>query len=285
MFINDLKTVDSKLYKNAIPKYLKDNYSYFRQEKDDYYTFTSKAYASEELLLNKTVLTFLNECDGKNNIDQIEKNIVAHYPEVSHDEIHEDLMGVLRMMNMLGLVRWLKGANPFMNLCKKKINENVSISYADENDLNNISCFYETFNYDDNYVIFNDYSRDLKNETNIVNLRYKLFSFTNEIFVLKSKDRIIGVVDVTLPDGNKSTVAEIISLIIPKEYINETIKYINERIATNSVFDITKISLSTLDNQDNNSIEEILFNNEYVEEAKLIKQINNSDVKIISKII
>ena len=119
MFINDLKTVDSKLYKNAIPKYLKNNYSYFRQEKDDYYTFTSKAYASEELLLNKTVLTFLNECDGKNSIDQIEKNIALQYPEVSYNEIHEDLMGVLRMMNMLGLVRWLKGANPFMNLCKK----------------------------------------------------------------------------------------------------------------------------------------------------------------------
>lgn len=52
MFINDLNMVDNKLYKNSIPKYLKDNYSYFRQEKDDYYTFTSKAYVSEELLLN-----------------------------------------------------------------------------------------------------------------------------------------------------------------------------------------------------------------------------------------
>lgn len=141
MFINDLKTVDSKLYKNSIPKYLKNNYSYFRQEKDDYYTFTSKAYASEELLLNKTVLTFLDECDGKNSIDQIEKNIVSQYPEVPYNEIHEDLMGVLRMMNMLGLVRWLKGANPFMNLCKRKINNHISISYADENDLNDLNLF------------------------------------------------------------------------------------------------------------------------------------------------
>lgn len=285
MFINDLNMVDNKLYKNSIPKYLKDNYSYFRQEKDDYYTFTSKAYASEELLLNQTVLIFLEECDGKKTIDQIEKNIILQFPEVSRNEIHEDLMGVLRMMNMLGLVKWLKGANPFMNLCKNKIGENVSIGYADENDLNNISLFYKNFNYDDSYVIFNDYSRDFKNETNIVNLRYKLFSFTNEIFVLKVSDRIIGVVDISLPDGNKSTVAEIISLLIPKEYVNETIKYINERIAANSVFDITKISISALDNQENNSIEEILLSNEYIEEAKLTKQINNSDVKIISKII
>lgn len=139
------------------------------------------------------------------------------------------------MMNMLGLVRWLKGANPFMNLCKRKINNHISISYADENDLNDISLFYETFNYDNNYVIFNDYSKDLKNETNIVNLRYKLFSFTNEIFLLKNKDKIIGVVDVTLPDGKKSTVAEIISFIIPKENVNETIKYINERIKFNAL--------------------------------------------------
>lgn len=285
MFINDLKLVDNKLYKNSIPKYLKDNYSYFRQEKDEYYTFTSKAYASEELLLNNTVLTFLEECDGEKSIDQIEKNIILQYPEVPYDEIHEDLMGVLRMMNMLGLVKWLKGANPFMNLCMYKISENVSISYADENDLNNISLFYDNFNYDDDYIIFNDYSRDLKNETNIVNLRYKLFSFTNEIFVLKTNDKIVGVVDIALPDGNKSTVAEVISLIIPRKYINETIRYINERIAINSVFDITKISLSALDNQDNSVIEEILLSNEYIEEAKLIKQINNSDVKIISKII
>lgn len=98
--------MDSKLYKNAIPKYLKNNYSYFRQEKDDYYTFTSKEYASEELLLNKTVLTFLNECDGKNSIDQIENNIASQYPEVSHNEIHEDLMVGVDARIKTGLVKW-----------------------------------------------------------------------------------------------------------------------------------------------------------------------------------
>lgn len=54
-------------------------------------------------------------------------------------------MGVLRMMNMLGLVKWLKESNSFMNLCKNKIGENVNIGYADENDLNNICLFLLQF--------------------------------------------------------------------------------------------------------------------------------------------
>ena len=108
MFISDLTKIEIRKYKNSIPKYIEENYSYLRKEKDNFYTFTSKAYASEELLLNETVITFLKKCDGKHKIVDIEKEISQQFPEVSVKELNRDFMEVLRMMNMLGLIKWLK---------------------------------------------------------------------------------------------------------------------------------------------------------------------------------
>lgn len=127
---------------NCIPIYLKENIDYCRYEEDGYMSFISKKHQEvQKLQINKQGKNILELSDGNNTINEISKEILNKYSEVTTEKIKKDVFNMLFKFWRLGIVDW-KTNNPFYKMYNKEIKdisckiltEDESISIFENND-------------------------------------------------------------------------------------------------------------------------------------------------------
>lgn len=81
--------------KEAKPVFKKENILYEREEKEGYWTITSKVHPeTRELIINPTARNILELADGSRTMNEIEFDFINKYPEVPKEKIKTDILGL-----------------------------------------------------------------------------------------------------------------------------------------------------------------------------------------------
>lgn len=282
MYVKDVNKVDRKKYLNSIPFFKKRNITYLRKEKDDYYTFYSSVGFLEEMVMNVTSLEMLKMFTGKDTVANIEKKLCKKYWDTDSELIKKDLKNVLFDLSRIEIVGWVKGGNPFMEVYKKNLKGNCTLSLANESEIAAILDYVKNITKQGSYIYYINPTRNISEYTDIVVMRYKLFSFNEEIFTIKDCDEnIIGIVTIELPDRPNSTVSSIGLVNIPKIIARETMSFVLESLRAIAVKDVTKIR-ATIPVDNDNKCSDYFVEMGFEVEANLKREFGNKDAVVFS---
>lgn len=283
MYVKDINQVDKKKYLNSIPVFTEQNIPYLRKEKEDFYTFYSSVGFLEEMVMNSTSLEMLKMLTGTDTVANIEKKLCKKYWDTDSELIKKDLKNVLFDLSRIEIVGWAKGGNPFMEVYKKNLKGNYTLSLADESEITAIIDYLKNIKSQETYIYYIDPTRNINEYTDTVVMRYKLFSFTEEIFTIKDRDgQINGIVTVELPDRAMSTVSSIGLINIPKRIAKETMGFVTESLRAVAVKDVTKIRV-TIPVEDENQHQDYFVEMGFETEANLKKEFGNKDAVVLSR--
>ena len=175
-----------------------------------------------------------------------------------------------------------------MLVLEKKINDNYSITLATEDNFRGICSFFEDDNINNNdrtnYLAPRSSLNEYKDE---VVLREKLFSYSEEFFLLKKNDKIEGILTVVQPVNKlmprKTTVAGLGFVSLPNEYMVEVIEFAKKLTPEISVGNVSKIKLVIAkDDATNEHVIKYFENSGFNSECILKNEINNQDLEIFS---
>jgi len=237
---------------DSIPMFSKDNLMYFRDEKEGYMTLISKEHPETmELIINPTSKEILELCDGKRSIPDIYKTFEEWYPDVSKKRLQLDINKILSTYSRLGIIKW-KGKNPFIDEMKEEIGGDFSISVGYEEHLPVIMDFLNSFGIpkqelyipDDYYFYLNPILLPNQEYKDVV-IRQKLFSFSEEFFILRDKNKLLGLITMGVPiiQKGKSKAGVINLIVIKKEdkIFKNLLEYILRIFPMFSIVEPTKI--------------------------------------------
>ncbi len=207
---------------NAVPIFSKDYLLYFRDEKEGYMTLISKEHPETmELIINPTSKQILELCNGKRTISDIYKTFEKWYPQVSKKKLHMDIIKALSNFSRLGIIKW-EGKNPFVNEMREEIDNNIYmlVGYEEHfslimNFLNSFGIPQQKYNIAHNYYFYLNPLSIPNHEYRDVAIRQKLFSYSEEFFLIRRKDKTIGLITVSVPIYQKGkSKAGVINLIV-----------------------------------------------------------------------
>lgn len=263
---------------HMIPLFRTDNISYMREERKNYISVHSnRAPWLQEVFLNFTMQKILVLCDGYTNVEKIVDVFYRLYDyKIAIDQIKVDIVKGLEELSMCKLIDWEEG-NPFM----KRLNiitEGKEFSLIEEKDIKELMSFItrKVNSNEVNYVhIMSD--QDVYKEE--VYIRDKLFNFTEDFYILKSNEEIIGLISLILP-RNRSTVSTVGILIADTE-INEMILISNLLKSAQNVteFNITKTKFQFVME---NYLKTELVSLGFIKECTLKSEIGVNDVEVYS---
>ena len=249
------------------PIFKKENVLYEREEKDGYWTFLPKFHPeTRELIVNRTSREILGLANGTKTVVEIKDTMVKKYPDVDKNLINNDVDKILSSFSRLRIVEW-EGENPYLYKNLEPLDKNWSLMIGQEHDLYNLSNFINSVsaNIDTtNYHFVRSPTVHPKQYTEI-SLRSRLFSFSEEFFLLYDNKKIGGLISIELPNIQNNTSAELKYIVSPKQYFKQFLQYTIDNLPFLSVNYITKIRLSesikNLFSEDfKNSLKEIGFN-------------------------
>ena len=206
---------------------------YSRTENNGYCSMLTNNGDSNYTMCNSTSMKILNMCNGEKTVEQILCTLVELYPEVEKSRAERDLIHTLSNFTRLDAIEWKDddgmSNNPFVLTAVGHIDEQVMIALAGEDDIRDLSVFFQDFikqgshdNLTDTYSYFwgNDY-REYMSPTMI---RQCLYSYYKDFFVIKCQRKIIGVIAVKPAHEAYLNDAVIQLISVPKYLFNRCIK-------------------------------------------------------------
>lgn len=206
---------------------------YSRTENNGYCSMLTNNGDSNYTMCNSTSMKILDMCNGEKTVEQILCTLVELYPEVEKSRAERDLIHTLSNFTRLDAIEWKDddgmSNNPFVLTAVGHIDEQVMIALAGEDDIRDLSVFFQDFikqgphdNLTDTYSYFwgNDY-REYMNPTMI---RQCLYSYYKDFFVIKCQRKIIGVIAVKPAHEAYLNDAVIQLISVPKYLFNRCIK-------------------------------------------------------------
>lgn len=206
---------------------------YSRTENNGYCSMLTNNGDSNYTMCNSTSMKILDMCNGEKTVEQILCTLVELYPEVEKSRAERDLIHTLSNFTRLDAIEWKDddgmSNNPFVLTAVGHIDEQVMIALAGEDDIRDLSVFFQNFikqgshdNLTDTYSYFwgNDY-REYMSPTMI---RQCLYSYYKDFFVIKCQRKIIGVIAVKPAHEVYLNDAVIQLISVPKYLFNRCIK-------------------------------------------------------------
>lgn len=206
---------------------------YSRTENNGYCSMLTNNGDSNYTMCNSTSMKILDMCNGEKTVEQILCTLVELYPEVEKSRAERDLIHTLSNFTSLDAIEWKDddgmSNNPFVLTAVGHIDEQVMIALAGEDDIRDLSVFFQNFikqgshdNLTDTYSYFwgNDY-REYMSPTMI---RQCLYSYYKDFFVIKCQRKIIGVIAVKPAHEAYLNDAVIQLISVPKYLFNRCIK-------------------------------------------------------------
>ena len=206
---------------------------YSRTENNGYCSMLTNNGDSNYTMCNSTSMKILDMCNGEKTVEQILCTLVELYPEVEKSRAERDLIHTLSNFTRLDAIEWKDddgmSNNPFVLTAVGHIDEQVMIARAGEDDIRDLSVFFQNFikqgshdNLTDTYSYFwgNDY-REYMSPTMI---RQCLYSYYKDFFVIKCQRKIIGVIAVKPAHEAYLNDAVIQLISVPKYLFNRCIK-------------------------------------------------------------
>lgn len=206
---------------------------YSRTENNGYCSMLTNNGDSNYTMCNSTSMKILDMCNGEKTVEQILCTLVELYPEVEKSRAERDLIHTLSNFTRLDAIEWKDddgmSNNPFVLTAVGHIDEQVMIALAGEDDIRDLSAFFQDFikqgphdNLTDTYSYFwgNDY-REYMSPTMI---RQCLYSYYKDFFVIKCQRKIIGVIAVKPAHEAYLNDAVIQLISVPKYLFNRCIK-------------------------------------------------------------
>lgn len=206
---------------------------YSRTENNGYCSMLTNNGDSNYTMCNSTSMKILDMCNGEKTVEQILCTLVELYPEVEKSRAERDLIHTLSHFTRLDAIEWKDddgmSNNPFVLTAIGHIDEQVMIALAGEDDIRDLSVFFQDFikqgphdNLTDTYSYFwgNDY-REYMSPTMI---RQCLYSYYKDFFVIKCQRKIIGVIAVKPAHEAYLNDAVIQLISVPKYLFNRCIK-------------------------------------------------------------
>lgn len=206
---------------------------YSRTENNGYCSMLTNNGDSNYTMCNSTSMKILDMCNGEKTVEQILCTLVELYPEVEKSRAERDLIHTLSNFTRLDAIEWKDddgmSNNPFVLTAVGHIDEQVMIALAGEDDIRDLSAFFQNFikqgphdNLTDTYSYFwgNDY-REYMSPTMI---RQCLYSYYKDFFVIKCQRKIIGVIAVKPAHEAYLNDAVIQLISVPKYLFNRCIK-------------------------------------------------------------
>lgn len=206
---------------------------YSRTENNGYCSMLTNNGDSNYTMCNSTSMKILNMCNGEKTVEQILCTLVELYPEVEKSRAERDLIHTLSNFTRVDAIEWKDddgmSNNPFVLTAVGHIDEQVMIALAGEDDIRDLSVFFQDFikqgshdNLTDTYSYFwgNDY-REYMSPTMI---RQCLYSYYKDFFVIKCQRKIIGVIAVKPAHEAYLNDAVIQLISVPKYLFNRCIK-------------------------------------------------------------
>lgn len=206
---------------------------YSRTENNGYCSMLTNNGDSNYTMCNSTSMKILDMCNGEKTVEQILCTLVELYPEVEKSRAERDLIHTLSNFTRLDAIEWKDddgmSNNPFVLTAVGHIDEQVMIALAGEDDIRDLSVFFQDFikqgphdNLTDTYSYFwgNDY-REYMSPTMI---RQCLYSYYKDFFVIKCQRKIIGVIAVKPAHEAYLNDAVIQLISVPKYLFNRCIK-------------------------------------------------------------
>ena len=234
---------------NSMPIFREENLAYKREEGDGYLTIIPKYHPeTRELMINLTAAQILNLCNGGRNLEEIEKEMHTLYPLVPADSIKKDVLSTVAKFSRMAVVEW-KGENPFIDEKEEPISDLYSMVVGQEADILKIHSFVlasdvlsnskgtktkNYFMYHDPYIRASDYSE--------ITLRFKLFNYIEEFFLLTSKGEICGLICIA-PSMYGCTAGTIKLIIVPKDYFVDLISYSEDNLPRIAIVPISKVKI------------------------------------------
>ena len=243
-------------------------YSYIRDEKDGYITIIPTINnINEELIINPTCKKVIDLANGKNTIGDIYNST--------------DLINTLFDLTNYNLLEW-DIENPFTVEIDKKV-ENYKLKLATEDDLLNIVDFIK--NNDINYYVFRSGVSLNKRLYNLeLEIRQKMFSLTEEFFIIERNSVIDGLLSLSIPVNLNSTASRVEFIKCRKNDIGTLFEYAIDTLKEVSVEKITKISVDIANNIEAEDTFNILRNLRFETEGILKKEFNDIDIARLSYI-
>lgn len=206
---------------------------YSRTENNGYCSMLTNNGDSNYTMCNSTSMKILDMCNGEKTVEQILCTLVELYPEVEKSRAERDLIHTLSNFTRLDAIEWKDddgmSNNPFVLTAVGHIDEQVMIALAGEDDIRDLSVFFQNFikqgphdNLTDTYSYFwgNDY-REYMSPTMI---RQCLYSYYKDFFVIKCQRKIIGVIAVKPAHEAYLNDAVVQLISVPKYLFNRCIK-------------------------------------------------------------
>jgi hypothetical protein len=278
---------------NQIPILKEENILYKREEYEGHLTIIPKYHPeTRELVINQTGTQILKFCNGLRDLEEIEKDMLNLYPQVSTDILKRDVLSTVAKFSRLGILEW-KGENPFLDGKEEPISDQFSMVIGQETDIQRIENFINTsgifsdekntdsmtlYKYHDPYINKLEYIE--------ANLRLKLFNYFEEFFMLVENNEICGIISLN-PSLIGSTAAIFRMVIVPVDHFIHLINYAETNIQYISVTPtpITKSKiLEDTRHVLNNKMKKDLFEQGYKIEGELKNEYGfGGDITIYSK--
>ncbi|WP_250931689.1 PqqD family protein [Clostridium felsineum] len=274
--------------KTCKPYFLSKSMEHTRKEKNGFIScYLKEAPFLNDVLINHIGQDVLKLCDGIKTIEEILNIMTRRYEDVDPQRISNDLIQVLYNYSEVGLINWI-GGSPFMYKTEKKINGNYTITLASEEDFREICSFFQgdilKRKANINYLIYGAKIEDYRSE---IAFREKLFSYSEEFFILKNNDKIDGILSLIQPINKfmlrKSTVAKVGIVSIPTDYLKDVIEFAKEVTPQISAADISKIKLLIVKDQSTDEkIVDYFSDSGFVSECILKNEIGHKDIESFS---
>ncbi|MGB9855966.1 MAG: PqqD family protein [Caldisericum exile] len=230
--------------KEAKLVFKKENLLYEREEKEGYWTITSRLHPeTRELIINPTAREILELADGSRTINEMVSDFISRYRDVAKEKIKVDMFKTLSSFTRLGIVEWV-GDNPFLYRYEEPLNDGYSLSVAQEDNLRDIERFIKSMedlskvqegivSYKNPLIMQGEYSELV--------LRQKLFAFSEEFFLLRKDSKTKGMISISSPVHPKEFGATVKLVICPEKFLNDLFKYSRDYLPYLAVRDISKI--------------------------------------------
>lgn len=261
-----------------IPLFEESNFSFKRVENNGYISVRSKNVPKlHELFLNSTSQQIINQCNGKNTVEQIIRNLSDVYPNIQRQVLGNDILKNLTILSRYQLITWL-GRNPFM----KKLCENISgleFTLLDEGDIRDILEFIN-IKEDASKLQYLNLMSGVEIYTDELYLREVLFSFSEDFFAIKDKDEIKGIISLKYHPNLKSTVCNVGIICCEEGYVKNLLEGVTQysyHTCTREVYKI-KIALIAESESGNNTLAPYLEEFGFTNEGRLKKEIDGNDI-------
>jgi hypothetical protein len=259
--------------KEAKPVFKKENLLYEREEKEGYWTITSRVHPeARELIINPTARNILELTDGSRTMNEIELDFINKYPEVPKEKIKTDIFRTLGSFTRLGIVEWV-GDNPFLYKKEEPLTDGYSLSIAQEENLRNIESFIKSMEDPSKLqegIVFYKNPLIIKGEYSELFLRQKLFAFSEEFFLLRKDSEIKGMISISLPVHPKEFGATLRLVICPEKFLKDLFKYSRDYLPYLVVRDVSKVEFyETASAVVNNAFKRFLLAEGFTKEAEL----------------